>query len=170
MLFHFAFIFNLVAGILKRLNEEKRDFDKGRRKMVHDFFIPPGSKILVTSYVHLRREGLDGYIADFKNMVRAVWEVTGDSGIEVLPVCLVVYEGLDEVGGRLISGLQDWIRRISEEGGRKSISHLAETGGRETELGGRGDRNLQTWVSQTANQKGRDGHRGQGQGECVAFH
>jgi hypothetical protein len=39
----------------------------------------------VSSYFHLRREGLDGYISDFNNMVRAVWEVTGDSGIEVLP-------------------------------------------------------------------------------------
>ena len=124
-----------VPGILRRLNEEKRDFDKGRGKRIHDFFIPPGSKILVSSYVHLRREGLDGYISDFNNMVRAVWEVTGDSGIEILPVCPVVYEGLDEVGGRLISGVQDWIRWISEEGGRKSISLLAETGGKETVLG-----------------------------------
>ncbi len=39
-----------VAGILKRLNEEKREFDKGRGKRVHDFFIPPGSKVLVSSY------------------------------------------------------------------------------------------------------------------------
>ncbi len=53
----------------------------------------------------------------------------------VLPVCPVVYEGLDEVGGRLISGLQDWIRWVAEEGGRKSISHLAETGGKECEVG-----------------------------------
>ncbi len=112
-----------VPGILRRLNEEKRVFDKGRGKRIHDFFIPPGSKILVSSYVHLRREGLDGYISDFNNMVRAVWEVTGDSGIEVLPVCPVVYEGLDELGGRLINGVQDWIKWISEEGGRKSISH-----------------------------------------------
>ncbi len=72
-------------------------------------------------------------------MVRAVWEVTGDSGIEVLPVCPVVYEGLDEVGGRLISGIQDWIRWISEEGGRQSISLLAETGGKETVVGEGGD-------------------------------
>ncbi len=47
----------------------------------------------------------------------------------------MVYEGLDELGGRLISGVQDWIKWIAEEGGRKSISHLAETGGKETELG-----------------------------------
>ena len=44
--------------------------------------------------------------------------VTGDCGIEVLPVCPVVYEGLDEVGGRLISGLQDWIRWVGESVGR----------------------------------------------------
>ncbi len=85
--------------------------------------------------MHLRREGLDGYISDFNNMVRAVWEVTGDSGIEVLPVCPVVYEGSGELGGRLISKVQDWIRWISEEGGKKSISHLAETGGKETVVG-----------------------------------
>jgi hypothetical protein len=49
-----------VAGLLRKINEDKRDFDKGRGKRIHDFFIPPGSKILVSSYVHLRREGLTG--------------------------------------------------------------------------------------------------------------
>jgi hypothetical protein len=45
--------------------------------MCAGFFPASGSKILVASYVHLRREGLDGYIADFNNMVRDVWGVTG---------------------------------------------------------------------------------------------
>jgi hypothetical protein len=70
-----------VAGLLRTLNEDKRDFDKGRGKRINDFFIPPGSKILVSSYVHLRREGLDGYISDFNKMVWRMWEVAGDSGI-----------------------------------------------------------------------------------------
>ncbi len=114
-----------VAGLLKKINADKREFDKGRGKRIHDFFIPPGSKILVSSYVHLRREGLDGYISDFNKMVRGVWEVTGDTGIEVLPVCPVIFDGIDEIGGRLLSGLQDWIRWIGEEGGRKAVSCLA---------------------------------------------
>jgi hypothetical protein len=136
---------------------------------VHDFFIPPGSKILVTSYVHLRREGLDGYIVDFKNMVRAVREVTGDSGIEVLPVCPVVYEGLDEVGGRLISGLQDWIRWISEEGGKKSISHLAETGGGKLCWGKGGLKSTNLGFSD-CKPKREEWPQRSGTGECVAFH
>jgi len=49
-----------VAGMLRRLNEDKKesDWEFGRRP--HDFFLPNGSKILVGSYTHLRREGLDG--------------------------------------------------------------------------------------------------------------
>jgi hypothetical protein len=90
---------------------------------------------LVASYVHLRREGLDGYIADFNNMVREVWGVTGDSGIEVLPVCPVVWEGLDERGSELIHGLQDWIRWISEVGGKGAVGKLALAGGSEWEEG-----------------------------------
>ncbi len=70
-----------IAELLRTLNEDKRYFDKGRGKRIHDFFIPPGSKILVSSYVYLRREGLDGYISDFNKMVRRMWEVAGDSGI-----------------------------------------------------------------------------------------
>ncbi len=62
------------------INDEKRDMDRSKGKRVHNFFLPPGSKILVASYVHLRREGLDGYIADFNNMVRDVWGVTKTMG------------------------------------------------------------------------------------------
>ena len=71
-------------------------------------------------------------------MVRAVWEVTGDSGIEVLPVVPVIFDGIDEVGRKLLSGLQDWIRWIGEEGGRKAVACLSETGGLEVEVGEEG--------------------------------
>ena len=74
---------------------------------------------------------MEGYISDFNNMVKDVWSVTGDIGIEVLPVTPVVYEGLDAVGESLISGLKDWIRWIGVQKGRDSIKELAETGGRE---------------------------------------
>jgi hypothetical protein len=47
---------------------------------------------MVCSYVNLRREGMDGYI-------REVYGVTGDVGVEVLPGCPVVFEGLDRKGG-----------------------------------------------------------------------
>ena len=99
--------------------------------------MPPGSKILVASYVHLRREGLDGYIADFNNMVSVVWGVTRDSGVEKLPVCPVIWEGLDERGRELIHGLQDWIRWVSEVGGSGSVGKLALAGGLEWEAGNR---------------------------------
>jgi len=68
-------------------------------------------------------------------MVREVYGVTGDCGVEVLPICLVVFEGLDEVSGRLISRLQDWIRWVAEAVGRESVAHLAEAGGSEVEVG-----------------------------------
>jgi hypothetical protein len=116
-----------VAGILGRLNRDKQEYDRQQNRRSHEFFIPNGSKILVGSYVHLRKEGLEGYIADFKNMVKEVWKVTGDTGIEVLPIVPVVFEGLDEVGSTLISALKDWIKWVSEQKGRNSIRALAET-------------------------------------------
>ncbi len=54
---------NEVAGILRRLNEEKKEADRAGGRREHEFFIPNGSKIMVGSYVHLRREGLEGYVA-----------------------------------------------------------------------------------------------------------
>jgi hypothetical protein len=122
-----------VGTILKKINQDKRMFDKLRGKREHEFFIPSGSKILVGSYIHLRREGLDGYISDFNNMVRDVWSVTGDIGIEVLPFVPVVMEGMDEVGRDLLGGMKEWVRWISEKSGRGSIEKLAETCGRESE-------------------------------------
>jgi hypothetical protein len=44
-----------VGGMLKRINNEKKTFDRQRGKRVHKLFIPMGSKIVVGSYVHLRR-------------------------------------------------------------------------------------------------------------------
>ncbi len=120
-----------VAGILRRINQDKQEQDREQGKRPHEFFIPNGSKILVSSYTHLRKEGLDGYIGDFCNMVKDVWAVTGDCGIEVLPVVPVVFEGLDSEGGKLLSGLKDWIEWIGKESGREAVRHLAGTGGRE---------------------------------------
>jgi hypothetical protein len=122
-----------VALMLRRINEEKKLADKMRGKREHEFFIPNGSKILVSSYVHLRREGLEGYVTDFNNMVRGVQEVTGDTGVEVLPVVPVVFEGLDNVGRELLGGLRGWIEWIAEQTGRAEIKELAKTGGREQE-------------------------------------
>ena len=65
-----------VVGVLKRLEEEKREWDKECWRRPHNMFIPNGSKILVGSYVHLRREGLEGYISDFNNMVKDIWGIT----------------------------------------------------------------------------------------------
>ncbi len=43
--------------------------------------------------MHLRREGLEGYIENFNAMVSEVFGVTGDIGIEVLRFVPVVFEG-----------------------------------------------------------------------------
>jgi hypothetical protein len=83
--------------------------------------------------VHLRREGLDGYIADFNNMVRDVWGVTGDSEVEILPVCPVKWKGLDKRGRELIHEVQDWIHWISGDGGKGAVGKLARAGGTEWE-------------------------------------
>jgi hypothetical protein len=49
-----------VGDILKKINCEKRAADRANGKREHDFFLANGSKILVSSYVHLRKEGLEG--------------------------------------------------------------------------------------------------------------
>ena len=64
-------------------------------------------------------------------MVREVGGVTGDTGVEVLPVCPVIWEGLDERGRELVHGLQDWIMWLSEVSGRESVEKLAKAGGLE---------------------------------------
>jgi hypothetical protein len=81
-----------VSGILGKTNLEKRALDRVGGKREHEFFVHNGSKILVASYVHLRREGLDGYVGDFNRMMWNVSEVTGKVGTEVLPVVPLVEE------------------------------------------------------------------------------
>ncbi len=88
------------------------------------------------SYVHLRRKGLEGYISNFNSMVRNVGGVTGNAGIEVLPIFPVVREGLDKVGRELISMVREWIEWISESGGRVSMAKLSVTCGRDQEKEG----------------------------------
>jgi len=84
--------------------------------------------------VNLRKEGLEGYVEEFASMVRDIWKVTGDVGIEVLPFVPVVFDNLDVEGGLLLSGVRNWIRWLSDETGRVEIRKLGETGGREEAL------------------------------------
>jgi len=105
-------------GILRRLNQEKVDSDLVAGRNPQEFFLPDGNKVLVGSYVNLRNEGLDGYVEEFGSMVRDIWRVTGDVGIEVLPCCPIVFDNLDREGGLLLSGIRSWIRWMSEESGR----------------------------------------------------
>ena len=86
---------------------------------------------MVGSYSHLRKEGLEGYVEDFGGMVKEIWGVTGDTGIEVLPVCPVVFDGIDREGGLLLSGIRDWIGWWGKETGREEMKGLGETGGNE---------------------------------------
>ena len=120
-----------VASTLNRLNEEKKEWDIRCGRRAHEFFIPNGSKILVASYTHLRKEGLEGYIGDFNNMVKDVWALTGDIGIEVLPCVPVVFENIDQVGEELLAGMRNWIEWISEVEGKEAVGELSRTGGEE---------------------------------------
>jgi hypothetical protein len=132
-----------VGGMLRKINNEKRAFDRQRGKRVHEFFIPMGSKIMVGSYVHLRREGLEGYIESFNGMVSEVFGVTGDIGIEVLPFVPVVFDGIDDVGRELICGVQEWVKWIGKTSGRSEMERLSETGGVDVERSGGG--NVHFW-------------------------
>ena len=96
-----------VAKLLGRINQEKKEWDRDCGRRGHDYFISNGSKVLVGSYTHLRKEGLEGYVTDFNNMVRDVWIAIGDIGVEVLPIVPIVYEGLDEKGGELLAGVKN---------------------------------------------------------------
>jgi hypothetical protein len=137
-----------VGGILKKINNEKRAFDRQRGKRMHEFFIPLGSKIMVGSYVQLRREGLEGYIESFNGMVSEVFGVTGDIGIEVLPFVPVVFDGIDVVGRELICGVQEWVKWIGMTSGRGEFEKLSETGGTEVEKSGGGKCSLLAAVLQ----------------------
>jgi hypothetical protein len=39
-----------MGAMMRVINEEKRDMDRSKGKRVHNFFLPPGSKILVNKY------------------------------------------------------------------------------------------------------------------------
>jgi hypothetical protein len=118
---------------LRKINLDKRASDRANGKREHEFFVPNGSKILVASYVHLRKEGLDGYINDFNNMVKNIGGLTGNTGIEVLPVVPVVRDGMDKVGRDLIGMMREWVNWIGETSGRESVCKLSGTSGRESE-------------------------------------
>ncbi len=132
-----------VGGMLRKINNEKKVFDRQRGKRVHEFFIPMGSKIMVGSYVHLQREGLKGYIESFNGMVSEVLGVTGDIGIEMLPFVPVVFDGIDDVGRELICGVQEWVKWIGKTSGRNEIERLSETCGVDVERSGGG--NVHFW-------------------------
>ena len=51
-----------VAKLLGRINQEKKEWDRDCGRRGHDYFISNGSKVLVGSYTHLRKEGLEGYV------------------------------------------------------------------------------------------------------------
>ena len=74
-----------VAPLIKRLGQEKKDWDRECGRRSHDSFLPNGSKVLVGSYCHLRREGIEGYISDFNNMVKDLWVALVDIGVEITP-------------------------------------------------------------------------------------
>jgi len=120
-----------VPVILKRLNQDKQVSDCEAGRKPHAFFLPHGSKILVSSYVQLCGDGLDSYVDDFNKMVKELWSITGDIGVELLPVCPVIFPNLDKVGGNLICGLRDWINWTADTTGRPELRYLAETGGHE---------------------------------------
>ena len=48
-------------------------------------------------------------MTDSNNMVRDVWIAMGDIEVEVLPIVPVVYEGLEEKGGELLSVVKNWV-------------------------------------------------------------
>ena len=74
---------------------------------------------------------MEGYIGDFNNMVRDLWQTMGDIGVEVLPYVPVVYKGIDAVGGELLAGVKNWIEWMAEQQDRRSVNELAKTAGEE---------------------------------------
>jgi hypothetical protein len=118
-----------VANLLRKVNLDKKTADRASGKREHDFFMAKGSKILVSSYVHLRKEGLEGYINDFNDMVKKVQVVTGNLDIEILPVVPVVREGMDQVGRELLAMVREWVEWIGVKSGRESVKRLSGTAG-----------------------------------------
>ncbi len=85
--------------------------------------------------MHLRKEGIEGYISDFNTMIKNIGGLTGNMGIEVLPVVLVVREGMDQVGRALIGMVREWVEWVGKQSGRESVCKLSGTSGRECETG-----------------------------------
>jgi hypothetical protein len=81
-----------VSSVLQKINLDKKLADKGSGKREHDFFLANDSKILVSSYTHLRKEGIEGYVKDFNQMVKNIQGVVGRADIEILPVVPMVRE------------------------------------------------------------------------------
>ncbi len=131
-----------VSGVLKKINLDKKAADRASGKKEHDFFLANGSKILIASYVHLRKEGLESYIQDFNAMVKSVYGVVGKAEVEVLPVVPVLREGVDEVGRELVFMLREWVDWIGKVSGRDSVRKLSGTGGRVSD---QGDGNTFIW-------------------------
>jgi hypothetical protein len=69
-------------------------------------------------------------MSDFNTMTKNVAGVTGNAGIEVLPV---VREDVDQVGRELIGMVKEWVDWIGRESGRESVRKLSATGGCESE-------------------------------------
>jgi hypothetical protein len=106
-----------VGNVLRKINLDKKAADRANVKREHDFFMANGSKILVSSYVHLIKEGFEGYIFEFNDMVKNVQGVVGNSDIEILPVVPVVREGMDVVGHELEAMMREWVEWIGVTSG-----------------------------------------------------
>jgi hypothetical protein len=65
--------------------------------------------------------------------VKNVGGLTGNTGIEVLPVVPVVRKGMDQVGRELIGMIHEWVDWIGEKSGRVSVRKLSGMSGRESE-------------------------------------
>jgi hypothetical protein len=122
-----------VSRVLQKINTDKRAADKEAGKREHDFFLANGSKILVSSFVHLKREGIEGFISDFNVMVKKVQGVVGRAEIEILPVVPVVRDGVDKLGRELVSMVREWVEWIGVVSERESVRRLSGTSGREFE-------------------------------------
>jgi hypothetical protein len=115
--------------ILRKLNQEKREWDRMNKRKEHEYFLQEGSTVIVTSYAQFRRDGIEGYIQEFNNMVRECNREIVENAIEILPAVPTIGAGLDELGRIMIAGIQDWIEWIAEMTGRREIKELARSGG-----------------------------------------
>ncbi len=122
-----------MIGILRKINLDKRASDRAHGKREHEFFFPNESKILVASYMHLRREGLEGNIGGFYTMVRNVSGVMGQEWIEVWPVVPLARKVIGLMWRELIGGVRERVQWIDEKSGRVSVENLVWKCGREME-------------------------------------